>query len=103
MNSRILRVLLLTGLTVLICRPLVAGEAPKLAPHDQLAQGWEDYGREVRDWFARQWDRFGYRSMGEERPLISLMLRNREKLGLSDDQVGRMEQLRTDFEKESIR
>ncbi len=103
MKSRILPVLLYTGLAALFCQPLAAGEPPKAAPHAQLAQGWEDYGREVRDWFSRWWDRFGYRSTGEERPLISLMLRNREKLGLSDEQVRRMEQLRTEFEKESIR
>jgi DNA gyrase/topoisomerase IV subunit A len=103
MKSRILPVLLLTGWAALIWQPLVAGEQPTAAPHEQLAQNWEDYGRDVRDWFARWWDRFGYRSTGDERPLISLMLRNREKLGLSDEQVRRMEQLRTEFEKESIR
>jgi hypothetical protein len=103
MKNRIFPVLLLTGLAVLIWQPLIAGEQPKAAPHEQLAQGWEDYGRDVRDWFARWWDRFGSRSTGDERPLISLMLRNREKLGLSDEQVRRMEQLRTEFEKESIR
>jgi periplasmic protein CpxP/Spy len=32
-----------------------------------------------------------------------LMLQNREKLGLSSDQVKRLEQLKTDFQKESIR
>ena len=35
--------------------------------------------------------------------MISLLLRNREKLGLSDDQVKKLEQLRSDFEKETIR
>ncbi len=103
MKKLILSALLVLVLAPLFSQRLPAGEQPKFPPREQTAQGWEDYGRELRDWFARWWERFGYRSTGEERPLISLMLRNREKLGLSDEQVRRMEQLRTDFEKESIR
>jgi len=103
MKKQILSALLVTALVPLFSQRAPASEQPKFAPREQLAQGWEDYGRELRDWFSRWWERFGYRSTGEERPLISLMLRNREKLGLSDEQVRRMEQLRTEFEKESIR
>jgi len=40
---------------------------------------------------------------GEERPLIAFILRNREKLDLSAAQVKNLEQLRNDFQKESIR
>ena len=103
MKKQILSALLVTALAPVFSQRVLSSEQPKFAPHEQLAQGWEDYGRELRDWFSRWWERFGYRSTGEERPLISLMLRNREKLGLSDEQVRRMEQLRTEFEKESIR
>jgi Spy/CpxP family protein refolding chaperone len=39
----------------------------------------------------------------EERPLIAFILRNREKLDLSAAQVKSLEQLRNDFQKESIR
>ncbi len=35
--------------------------------------------------------------------MISLLLRNREKIGLSEEQVKKLEQLRSDFEKETIR
>jgi hypothetical protein len=69
----------------------------------EVAQSLDDLGRELQDLFGR-WR--GYFMPGvpqEERPLISLMLQNRDKLGLSDDQVKRMEQLRTEFQKESIR
>jgi len=39
----------------------------------------------------------------EDRPLIAFMLRNRDKLDLSAAQVKNLEQLRNDFQKESIR
>ena len=68
-----------------------------------VAQSLDDLGRELQDLFGR-WR--GYFMPGvpqEERPLISLMLQNREKLSLSDDQVKKLDQLRTEFQKESIR
>ena len=39
----------------------------------------------------------------EDRAHISLLLRNRERLGLTVEQVKHLEQLRNDFAKESIR
>jgi Spy/CpxP family protein refolding chaperone len=103
MKKQILSALLVAVLSAAFSQYLFAIEQPNLPPHEQRAQGWEDYGRELRGWFGRWWDRFNSPSTRGERPLISLMLRNREKLGLSDDQVRRMEQLRSEFEKESIR
>src|SRR5262249_39453458 len=45
------------------------------------------------------------RMMGDpaERPLITIMLHHRAELGLSADQVSRLETLRGDFTRESIR
>jgi Spy/CpxP family protein refolding chaperone len=45
------------------------------------------------------------RMMGDpvERPLITIMLHHRAELGLSADQVGRLETLRGDFTREAIR
>jgi Heavy-metal resistance len=103
MKKQLLRVLLPVALTVLGAQNLSAMEQPNLPAHEQLAQSWEDYGREFRGWFGRWWDQLTSGRTRGERPLISIMLRNREKLGLSDDQVRRMEQLRTNYEKESIR
>ncbi len=103
MKKQILSALLVAALSAPFAQQVLSSEQPRFAPHEQLAQGWEDYGREVRDWFGRWWDRLSPTNTRGERPLISMMLRNREKLGLSDDQVRRMEQLRTEFEKESIR
>jgi hypothetical protein len=103
MKKQILLAVLLTVLAAPCAQNVLGGEQSNPVPTDQRAQGWDDYGRELKGWFSRWWDRLNTTGARGERPLISLMLRNREKLGLSDDQVRRMEQLRTEFEKESIR
>ena len=62
-----------------------------------------------RNWDAifetgyRWWENFGGTTAQEQQPVISLLLRNREKIGLSEEQVKKLEQLRSDFEKETIR
>ena len=101
MKRQLLMALLAAALSASHAQNLLAGEPFHADP--QRAQSWDDYGRELRGWFSRWWDRLGPTRTRGERPLISLMLSNREKLGLTDDQVRRMEQLRTDFEKEAIR
>jgi hypothetical protein len=79
------------------------GEA-RPAVHEQLGRAWDEVGRELRD-LVDQWRKRlgGGAPSSEERPMISIMLRNRDRLGLSADQVSKLEQLRTDFEKASIR
>lgn len=76
------------------------------SPKEELSETWDEIGRALRDWADRARDYFSFSIRvppREERPLISLMLRNRDKLGLSQDQVRMLEQLRNDFERESIR
>jgi hypothetical protein len=81
-----------------------AVEGVKPLTNRQFAQGLDDLGRELREWFSRWGEYFGSGTVKkEERPLIAFMLRNREKLGLSAAQVKSLEQLRNDFQKESIR
>ena len=80
-----------------------AGETPKLMIGGEIAQSWDDLGRELQGLLSRWRDYFLPASPQEERPLITIILQNREKLGLSNDQVRKLEQLRTDFQKESIR
>lgn len=80
-----------------------SGEA-RPTVHEQIGRAWDEVGRELRD-LVEQWRKRlgGGAPSSEERPLISIMLRNRDRLGLSPDQVNKLEQLRTDFEKASIR
>jgi Spy/CpxP family protein refolding chaperone len=43
------------------------------------------------------------RGDGGERPLISLMLRNREELQLTPEQIQKLEALRSDFRKDAVK
>jgi Spy/CpxP family protein refolding chaperone len=92
---------------VLVCCCLsqvaLAAEEPNSAPWDDAGNRVQELGRDFRDWLARWWEHFGGTTAREQQPVISLLLRNREKVGLSDDQVKKLEQLRSDFEKETIR
>lgn len=92
----------------LLSLPLITGMAPAIGEvkpgfHEELAQGWEDLGREFRELFGRWREHFATAPATEDRPLLSLMLRHRDKLGLTADQVRHLERLRSDFQKESIR
>ncbi|MBM4262608.1 MAG: periplasmic heavy metal sensor [Deltaproteobacteria bacterium] len=75
-------------------RPPVPAEWVDLWERFQRAM--QERGGQLRDWL-------GGRESRENRPIISLMLNSRERLGLSDAQVKKLEQLRDDFEKQSIR
>ncbi len=79
----------------------LSAEEAKPALQQEPGPGWEDLGRELRGWVGRWWGYFA--GSREERPIITLMLRHRDKLGLSNDQVKKIEQIKTDFQKESIR
>jgi Spy/CpxP family protein refolding chaperone len=75
---------------------------------DQLAGRLGSFGAELAQ--QLQPGRGGMRGMMErmmddpaERPLITIMLHHRTELGLSPDQVSRLETLRGDFAREAIR
>jgi Spy/CpxP family protein refolding chaperone len=95
--------LLISLLLVSVPGEAIAAEEKKPAQRDDSGERIEELGRDFRAWLGRWWEYFGGTTAQERQPVISLMLRNREKLGLSDDQVKKLEQLRSDFEKESIR
>jgi Spy/CpxP family protein refolding chaperone len=104
MIRRTLWGLLLSLLLVSVPRWAAAVEGAKPLFDQQFAQGLDDLGRELRDWLGRWGDYLGSGTMkNEDRPLIAFMLRNRDKLDLSAAQVKNLEQLRNDFQKESIR
>lgn len=92
-------------LLALLLSPVVAptAEDKKTAPRDDNGHSFEELGKDFRSWLGRWWEYFGGTTAQEQQPVISLLLRNREKIGLSDDQVKKLEQLRSDFEKETIR
>ena len=63
----------------------------------------ESIGRKLRELLDRLKENFVFETSPEDRAPISLMLRHRERLGLTTDQIKQLEQLRNDFAKESIR
>jgi Spy/CpxP family protein refolding chaperone len=103
MNLRGAPRLMLVSLVLVLCRPGIAAEERKPALREEGSQSLEELGRDFREWLSGWWRHFGGTTSQEQQPVISLMLRNRDKLGLSDDQVKKLEQLRSDFEKETVR
>jgi hypothetical protein len=83
----------------------MSAEPQRLQPSvpEELADAWERFQRALHEWGGRLWERMGPRGLREERPVISQILNNREVLGLSADQVRKLEQLRDGFQRQSIR
>ncbi len=76
---------------------------PSQVFHEDLGQALDNLARGIHDWSARWWEHFTYAEPTGERPLISLMLRYQDELGLTAEQVKSLKQLRADYERESIR
>jgi Spy/CpxP family protein refolding chaperone len=85
--------------------PAIASEpgGSRAAVPEDLADAWEHFQRALQEWAGRLRDRFSARDSREDRPLITQMLNNKDRLGLSADQVRRLEQLRDGFQRQSIR
>ena len=70
---------------------------------DDFVSAWERLQRAVHDWSRQLRSRLSARETREERPLISQILNDREELRLSGEQVRKLEQLRDQFQRQSIR
>jgi len=103
MIKRALWLILMGFLWLFMTRAAFAADPIKPAFHEELGQAWSVLGRELEGLFDRWQEHFGSMGAREEGPPISMIIRNREKLDLSSDQVKNLERLRTDFEKQSIR
>ena len=103
MIKRALLGMLVCFLWLFLARSASAVDQVRPAFHEELGQAWDVIGREVQGLFDRWEDHFGSIGAREESPPISMITRNREKLGLSTEQVRNLERLRNSFEKESIR
>jgi hypothetical protein len=78
-------------------------EKPKSSVPEDLTETWERFQRVLQDWGGRIRERFGTRDSREDRPMITLMLSYRDYLGLSAEQIKKLEQLRDSFQRQSIR
>jgi Spy/CpxP family protein refolding chaperone len=84
--------------------PAIGAEAEKFkqAVPEDLSDAWERLQQVLQEWGGRLKERFGARE-AENRPAISQMLSYKEQLGLSPEQVKKLEQLRDNFQRQSIR
>jgi hypothetical protein len=87
-----------------LTRPAFAVDQVKPpAFHEEMGQAWDLLGRELQGLFGLWQEHFGSTGTREEGPPVSLIIRNRERLSLSTEQVKNLERLRNALEKESIR
>jgi Heavy-metal resistance len=103
MKKYLLLGLLLAVFSIIEPNRLSAVDEAKPALQDDWSLPRESIGRRLRELLDRLKENFVFEVSGEDRAPISLMLRNRERLGLTGDQVKQLEQLRSDYAKESIR
>ena len=94
------------ALLLSVSMPATSAEPERSKPPvpEELSDAWERFQRALHDWGGRLWERVGPRGGArEDRPVISQMLNNKEVLGLSADQVRRLEQQRDNFQRLTIR
>lgn len=98
-------IFLLLASLLLLTAPALSAEPERQRPPvpEELSDAWERFQRALHEWGGRLWERMGPRGAREDRPVISQMLNNKELLGLSADQVRRLEQLRDNFQRQTIR
>ena len=93
------------ALLFIVTIPALSAEPERSKPPvpEELSDAWERFQRALHDWGGRLWERVGPRGAREDRPVISQMLNHKEALGLSADQVRRLEQQRDNFQRLTIR
>jgi Spy/CpxP family protein refolding chaperone len=93
------------ALLLIVAIPALSAEPERSKPPvpEELSEAWERFQRALHDWGGRLWERVGPRGAREDRPVISQILNNKEALGLSADQVRRLEQQRDNFQRLTIR
>jgi hypothetical protein len=93
------------AITVLSGSPVRGAESekPGFSVPDELVDAWERLQRALQDWGGQLRERFGAHDAREDRPMISLILKYKDYLRLSGEQVKKLEQLRDNFQRQSIR
>ena len=90
---------------LLFAVPALSAEQERFRPSvpEEFGDAWERFQRALQEWSGRVWERFGGRGPRENQPAISQMLSHKDELGLSPDQVRKLEHLRDEFQRQSIR
>jgi hypothetical protein len=101
---RIRMIFLVIGALLIPMLAMGQGPAkPAASFHEEISQAWNELGRHFGQIGDRWREHFASGETREERPLISFILRHRDQLGLSSEQVQGLEGLRNDFQREMIR
>jgi LTXXQ motif family protein len=91
------------GLGLALGLPVYGADGAKPSIPEELSDAWERLQRALQDWSGQIRERFGTREAREDRPIISLILNYKDYLRLSGEQVRKLEQLRDNFQRQSIR
>lgn len=85
--------------------PPIYGAASRLqsAIPEDLADAWDRLQRALQDWGDQLRERFGSRDTRAERPIITELLSYKDYLRLTPEQVKKLEQLRDNYQRQSIR
>ena len=103
MRKTIDAVVLALALGSVVCASAADGEKSRPSIPDEVGEAWDRFQQLLQDWSDRFRERLGGRETVENRPAISQILSRREALALSAEQVKKLEQLRDNFERLSIR
>ena len=71
--------------------------------HQEAGQALAELSHQLENLHSRWRDHFAPRDFSGERPLITIMLRHRDELGLSAGQIQSLEKLRSDFQQVATR
>jgi Spy/CpxP family protein refolding chaperone len=98
------RVIPLATLVILaLSAPVWAEPAPPApAAHDEIGRLFDEMASKLRGLGSHFKEGVGTERRGD-RPLITIMLSNRDELGLTPEQVRALESLRSDFQRDAIR
>jgi Spy/CpxP family protein refolding chaperone len=103
-----MRIIVAVAFATILAAPVFAGSdrSPRPAFHEEVADVWDQLGREFEDFGNKFREHFGgnfpfgpRRESRGERPVISYMLSHREELKLTPEQAKKLEDLRNDFER----
>jgi Spy/CpxP family protein refolding chaperone len=101
-----MRRLILIGVlswNLMLVSPVPASEPAKPSIPEELADAWERLQRALQDWSGQLRERFGGRDSSEDQPMISQLLKYKDYLRLTGEQVKKLEQLRDNYQRQSIR
>ena len=90
---------------LIVSAPVHSAETERSKPSipEELADAWERLQRALQDWSGQIRERFSTRDAREDQPMISLILKYKDYLRLSGEQVKKLEQLRDNYQRQSIR